>query len=57
MQRFSLFLPIFYGVIIMIENGFIYTAIVFSVISVLVGGVLWFAIRAMNSEEKRPGEH
>jgi hypothetical protein len=57
MQHYSFFPFIFYGVIVMIENGFIYTAIVFSVVSVLVGGVLWFAIRAINSEGKRPGEH
>ena len=41
----------------MIENGFVYAVVVFSVVTVLVGGVLWFVIKLTNKEGKRPGEH
>jgi hypothetical protein len=41
----------------MVENGFIYATVVFTIVSAFVGGVLFIAIQAMNKEGKRPGEH
>jgi hypothetical protein len=41
----------------MMENGFVYAGVVFSLVSVLVGGVLWFVVQLTNKEGKRPGDH
>jgi hypothetical protein len=41
----------------MLENGFVYATVVFSIVTVLVGSVLWFVIQLTNKEGKRPGDH
>lgn len=41
----------------MIENGFIYATIVFSILTVFIGGVLLFIIKMTDKEGKRPGDH
>jgi hypothetical protein len=41
----------------MLENSFVYASIVFGLVSVLVGVVLWFVVKLTNKEGKRPGEH
>lgn len=41
----------------MIENGFVYAAVVFSLLTVFIGGALLVVMKMTDKEGKRPGEH
>ncbi len=41
----------------MIENGFVYAGVVFSILTVFIGSVLFVIVKMTDKEGKRPGEH
>lgn len=41
----------------MLENGFVYAGVVFGILTVFIGGVLFVIVKMTDQEGKRPGEH